>query len=340
MRNVTEVTAVTAVTAESRCSSKPAAPATAEGFKGCEVPSPPSPPSLRPGIGNMASSGGSPPRPMGQDESRRRPRCIQMSSDEESESGSQRRRMDSPSPGRGFVLSGIGGSGRTSLSNVTNHRLGSGSAPWSHGLTPLSIHQSVHVSQLSTARSSQAGSRAALPFDRPDNVTEYAVVSRLARITPTLTGSNDLGLSKKAVAESVLAKIYDIKDAAAWWQLHAPAGMPLPTALAGKTIGSLDVQYDPNPPMAMQRRCVLFVSHPVTRHLLPPRPHTPTTCPSARLCACAARVGTPAGHASSSCAARLAPPPRTACTSTATSPHQSSSPSSRLATGVGCPAMS
>lgn len=236
-------------------------------------------------------------------------------------------------------MSGFGGSGRMPLNDLTNSRLGSGTASGSHGPTQFSLSQSVHVSQLSTARSSQAGSRAALPFDRPDTVTEYAVASRLARITPTLTGSNDLGESKKSVAESVLAKIYNIKDATAWWQLHAPAGMPLPTALAGEMIGSLDVQYDPNPPMEMQRRCVLFVSHHVTRHLAP-RPHTPTTCPSARLCACAARVGTPAGHASSSCAARLAPPPRTACTSTATSPHQSSSPSSRLATGVGCPAVS
>ena len=163
-------------------------------------------------------------------------------------------------------MSGFGGSGRMPLNDLTNSRLGSGTASGSHGPTQFSLSQSVHVSQLSTARSSQAGSRAALPFDRPDTVTEYAVASRLARITPTLTGSNDLGESKKSVAESVLAKIYNIKDAAAWWQLHAPAGMPLPTALAGEMIGSLDVQYDPNPPMEMQRRCVLFVSHPVTRH--------------------------------------------------------------------------
>lgn len=85
-------------------------------------------------------------------------------------------------------------------------------------------------------------------------MTEYVVASRLARIMPTLTGANDLGESKKSVAESVLAKIYDIKDAAAWWQLHAPAGMPLPAALIGERIGSLDVKYELLPPIDQQRR--------------------------------------------------------------------------------------
>ena len=182
-------------------------------------------------------------------------RRIEVSpSDSSSGVSSQRQRTRSPVHGHSLATSLSNVTQRTPLSDLTNLQSASGAAPRSRASSQGSLNQSVHASQLSTAHSSQAGSQAALPFDRPAEVTEYVVASRLARITPTLTGANDLGESKKSVAESVLAKIYDIKDAAAWWQLHAPAGMPLPAALIGERIGSLDVKYELLPPIDQQRR--------------------------------------------------------------------------------------
>tara|TARA_B100000795_G_scaffold72200_1_gene50968 strand:+ start:1207 stop:1812 length:606 start_codon:yes stop_codon:yes gene_type:complete len=181
-------------------------------------------------------------------------RIADTPSDSDSGVPSQRQRTGSPVHGYSLATSGNCTPSRTPLSDVTNLQSVSGAAPRSRESSQASLNQSVHPSQLSTAHGSQAGSQAALPFDRPAEVTEYVVASRLARIMPTLTGANDLGESKKSVAESVLAKIYDIKDAAAWWQLHAPAGMPLPAALIGERIGSLDVKYELLPPIDQQRR--------------------------------------------------------------------------------------
>ena len=180
-------------------------------------------------------------------------RIAQSESDSGFPSSQRQRTGSSPVHGYSLAMSDRTPS-QAPLSDITNLQSASGAAPRSRASSQGSLNQSVHASQLSTAHSSQAGSQAALPFDRPAEVTEFVVASRLARITPTLTGANDLGESKKSVAESVLAKIYDIKDAATWWQLHAPAGMPLPAALIGEQIGSLDVKYEVLPPIDQQRR--------------------------------------------------------------------------------------
>lgn len=220
------------------------------------IPEAATPASLPSPVDSMAIIDDVTPQPGALAQRSRIRRIGNSSSESDSFVVSQRQRTACGSVhGSSLAMSGLGQTPPwAALSDRTNMQSGTGASARSGAFSQVSLDQSVHASQLSTARSSQAGSQAALPFDRPAEETEYLVVSRLARITPTLTGSNDLGESKKSVAESVLGKAYDITPAATWWQLHAPAGMPLPAALIGEQIGSLDVKYEELPPIDMQRR--------------------------------------------------------------------------------------
>ena len=98
-----------------------------------------------------------------------------MSSDADSGVPSQRQRSTPSVYGGSLGLSGANTPSRAALSDITNLQSASGAAPRSRASSQGSLVLSVHASQISTAHSSQAGSQAALPFDRPAEETEYIV---------------------------------------------------------------------------------------------------------------------------------------------------------------------
>ena len=105
----------------------------------------------------------------------RRRHIGDMSSDADSGVPSQRQRSTPSVYGGSLGLSGANTPSRAALSDITNLQSASGAAPRSRASSQGSLVLSVHASQISTAHSSQAGSQAALPFDRPAEETEYIV---------------------------------------------------------------------------------------------------------------------------------------------------------------------
>ena len=117
-----------------------------------------------------------------------------------------------------------------------------------------SLSQHSQALSLSTGRSS-AAPPSQLSFQRPAELDQPVVASRLAKAVSTLAP----GDRKHTVGTDPLAAIRDIKPAAQWWSAKASElgirqQMPLPATLASETIGILTAQWPDPPAMTAQRR--------------------------------------------------------------------------------------